>query len=108
MPEGRNAAGQWIPGVTGNPGGFRGDERAKIDRARRAAQNRTLKAVKTLDRLMDDENGKVAAAAALGMLKVAGVFGDEAAIERKVEERLKALLAEAQNAGPPRLAAVGG
>lgn len=107
MPAGRSAEGKFLPGTSGNPGGLSADEAEKIIRARRAAQNRTLKAVRTLDRLMDDENGKVAATAALGILKVAGVFGDEAAIERKVEERLKQLIGEAQNQ-TPRLTSVGG
>lgn len=103
----RNPDGTWAQGSSGNPGGMTPEEYDKLTKVRRLAQNRSFAAVKSLERLMGDENGKVAVAAALGILKVAGVFGDEARIQREVETRLKQLLEEAQNSGPPRLTAVG-
>ena len=91
--------------MSGNPGGLTADERDKIGRVRRYAQNRSFKSVKALERLLGDDNGKVVATAALGILKVAGLFNDDASIEAKVERRLKDML-EAAERRVPALAAV--
>lgn len=96
------------PGQSGNPTGMSAGEYDKLTKVRMAAQRRSLKAIRTLEAWMQGEDGKVAVAASVAILKVAGVFNDEAAIERKVEERLKQLIGEAQSLGPLRLASVGG
>lgn len=109
MPQGRNDQGKFVPGHSGNPGGMVSEERAKIGKIRRYAQRRSYAAVRKLETLMEDENGKVAATAALGILRVAGALGDAATderIEREVERRLKLLIEEAEKA-PRALAAVG-
>lgn len=113
MPDSRVNAGQWKPGQSGNPGGKTSGEQRRINRARKAAQKLSLKAVSTLETLLADESGKVAATAALGILKVAGVLNearamDDAKIEAEVERRLRLILDAEEARQPPKLAAVGG
>ncbi len=66
----------WAPGTSGNPGG-RSPETIEVKEVRRLAQSRSLDAFKILDGLMvGAEKDSVRLAAAIAILKLAGVQFD--------------------------------
>jgi hypothetical protein len=68
-PENRDPAGRFVTGASGNPGG-----RPAIAREiREAAQGRSMDAFRKVEKWMDDASPKISLAAALAILKIAGV-----------------------------------
>lgn len=77
----------WVKGKSGNPTGAR-PETIEVKEVRRLAQSRSLEAFKTIDAMMTGaERESVRLAAAIAILKLAGVSMDAASVAVNVTPR---------------------